>query len=112
MNIETLKDIVKVDKDQGVAELKVEGKDYKVSVSFFTGAAAVVYQVAPIAHQAPAPAAPAPVAASKSASSDASLHVIKSPFVGTFYASPSPGKPPYAKIGDKVKVGQPLCVLE
>lgn len=116
LSIESLSQIVKVAKDQGVAELKVEAKDFKVSVNFAT-APAHVHHVAPV-HAAPvaqiaAPAATAPVAApQKSATSDAGLHVIKSPFVGTFYASPSPGKPVYCKVGDKVKSGQALCVLE
>jgi acetyl-CoA carboxylase biotin carboxyl carrier protein len=112
MNLDTLKEIVKVAKDQGVAELQVEGKDYKVSVSFMTSAAPVVHH-APVAHHAPAPqAAPAAAAPAKAAASDAGLHIIKSPFVGTFYGSPSPGKPNYVKVGDKVRAGQPLCVLE
>ena len=105
MNMDTLKEIVKVAKDQGVAELEVEGKDYKVAVRFVGGAAPIVHH-APVVHHAPA-AAPA-----KAAASDAGLHVIKSPFVGTFYGSPSPGKPVYVKVGDKVRAGQPLCVLE
>jgi acetyl-CoA carboxylase biotin carboxyl carrier protein len=112
MNMDTLKEIVKVAKDQGVAELEVEGKDYKVAVRFVSGAASIVHH-APVVHHAAAPAAPAPAAASaKSAATDAGLHVIKSPFVGTFYGSPSPGKPVYVKVGDKVRAGQPLCVLE
>ena len=109
MNLDTLKEIVKVAKDQGVAELEVEGKDYKVAVRFVGGAAPIVHH-APVVHHAPAAA---PVAApAKAAASDAGLHVIKSPFVGTFYGSPSPGKPVYVKVGDKVRAGQPLCVLE
>lgn len=111
MNLDILKDIVKVAKDGGVAELKVEGKDYKVSVSFLTGAAPVIHH-APVHHAPAAPAVPAAAAAAKVVANDAGLHVIKSPFVGTFYTSPSPGKPVYAKVGDKVKKGQPLCVLE
>ena len=113
MNLDTLKEIVKVAKDQGVAELEVEGKDYKVAVRFVGGAAPIVHH-APVVHHAPAPAAaPAATAApAKAAASDAGLHVIKSPFVGTFYGSPSPGKPVYVKVGDKVRAGQPLCVLE
>lgn len=113
MNLDTIKDIVKIAKEQGVSELTVEGKDYKVTVSYATAPAHVVHHApvhhAPVAH-APAPAAaPAPKAA---AHADTGLHVIKSPFVGTFYTSPGPGKPVYAKVGDRVKVGQPLCVLE
>lgn len=114
LSIESLKEIVKVAKDQGVAELQVEAKDFKVSVNFATAPAAV-HHVQPIVHQAPvAHAAPVahPAAAPKAAVVDANIHVIKSPFVGTFYTSPSPGKPVYAKVGDKVKAGQPLCVLE
>lgn len=116
LSIDSLKEIVKVAKEQGVAELQVEAKDFKVSVNFAT-APAQIHHVAPVMHAAPVAqmAAPAPQAAAapaKAAANDAGLHVIKSPFVGTFYASPSPGKPVYCKVGDKVKAGQPLCVLE
>ncbi len=105
MDLKTLNDIVKVAKDQGVAELKVEAKDFKVSVSFMTSAA-------PVVHHAPTAAPVASAIPKAAAATDAGLHIIKSPFVGTFYSSPGPGKPIYAKIGDKVKVGQALCVLE
>lgn len=116
LSIDSLTQIVKVAKDQGVAELKVEAKDFKVSVNFATSPVHA-HHVAPVMHSAPVAhmAAPAPAAAPAAASakaSDAGLHVIKSPFVGTFYASPSPGKPVYCKVGDKVKAGQTLCVLE
>lgn len=113
MNIDTLKQIVKVAKDEGVAELKVDAKDFKVEVKFATGAIAPIQMAAPV-YQAPAQVAAAPTAAAKvtATDKDKGLHVITSPFVGTFYGSPSPGKPVYVKIGDKVKVGQPLCVLE
>jgi acetyl-CoA carboxylase biotin carboxyl carrier protein len=110
MNLDTLKEIVKVAKEQGVAELEVEGKDYKVAVRFVGGVAPIVHH-APVAH-APAPQVAAPAASAKAPASDAGLHLVKSPFVGTFYGSPSPGKPVYVKVGDKVRAGQPLCVLE
>lgn len=117
LSIESLSEIVKVAKDQGVAELKVEAKDFKVSVNFAT-APAHVHHVAPVMHAAPVAQMAAPVAAhpaaapAKAAASDAGLHIIKSPFVGTFYSSSGPGKPVYVKVGDKVKSGQALCVLE
>lgn len=107
MNIETLKEIVKLAKDEGVAELTVESTNFKVSVNFAT-AAVPVQHVQPIVHQQ----VPTAQAVAPKAASDKGLHVIKSPFVGTFYAAPSPGKPAYVKVGDKVKVGQTLCVLE
>ena len=57
------------------------------------------------AHQA-APAAAAPVVEEKK------NHVVKSPIVGTFYEAPSPGSPPFVKVGDTVEVGQVLCIVE
>lgn len=50
-------------------------------------------------------AAPAPAASGKG-------HVIKSPMIGTFYRSPSPDKPPFVNVGDEVKAGQVLCIIE
>ncbi len=111
LSIESLSEIVKVAKDQGVAELKVEAKDFKVSVNFAT-ASVPSYQVQPMMQQAPMAAVQASPAAPAKTASDAGLHVVKSPFVGTFYAAPSPGKPAYVKVGDRVKNGQSLCVLE
>lgn len=119
MNLDSIKEIVKTAKENGVSALEVETADIKVTVSFASANSAPVVHYAPAPQQAPTPQAsaqapsPAPAAApAKAAASDAGLHVIKSPFVGTFYHSPSPGKPAYAKVGDKVKAGQALCVLE
>jgi acetyl-CoA carboxylase biotin carboxyl carrier protein len=105
MNLDILKQIVKIAKDDGVAELKIDSKDFKVEVKFATGAIAPIQQSyvaqAPVA--APVSAAPAPVAAAAPKVVDSKHHVVN---------SPSPGKPLYVKVGDKVKAGQPLCVLE
>lgn len=113
VDMKGLKEFVKLAKDSGASELVYETKTLKLKVNF--GGSSVVMQSAPAVQHAPAPVA-APVAtapaAAKAAAVDANIHVVKSPFVGTFYASPGPGKPIYAKVGDKVKVGQPLCVLE
>ncbi len=67
-----------------------------------------VQHAVPVAH---APVAAAPVAAVESAPA-VQHHVVKSPIVGTFYESPSPGSPPFVKIGDVVEVGQVLCIVE
>lgn len=107
MNLDTLKQIVKIAKDEGVAELKVDAKDFKVEVRFSTGVVAPIQQTQ-YAPQAQIPSAQLAVAVAV----DSKFHMIKSPFVGTFYASPGPGKAVYAKVGDKVKSGQALCVLE
>lgn len=110
MNLDTLKQIVKVAKDEGVAELKVDTKDFKVEVRFSTGLVAPIQHTQSMTPQAPIAAAVTTVAVTPIAAEI--FHVIKSPFVGTFYASPGPGKAVYAKLGDKVKSGQALCVLE
>jgi acetyl-CoA carboxylase biotin carboxyl carrier protein len=113
VDMKGLKEFVKLAKDSGASELVYETKTMKLKVNF--GGSSVVMHSAPPVQHAPAPVA-APVvaapAAAKVAVVDANIHVVKSPFVGTFYASPGPGKPIYAKVGDKVKVGQALCVLE
>ena len=109
MNLDTLKQIVKVAKEEGVAELKVDTKDFKVEVKFSTGAVAPIQHTT---HAAPQVMQALPAVSPKAVATDAGLHIVTSPFVGTFYASPGPGKPVYTKIGDKVKVGQALCVLE
>jgi acetyl-CoA carboxylase biotin carboxyl carrier protein len=46
------------------------------------------------------------------APADADLYIVKSPIVGTYYEAPSPGTPPFVKVGDKVKEGQVLCIIE
>jgi acetyl-CoA carboxylase biotin carboxyl carrier protein len=109
LNIENLREIVKIAKDEGVTELKVESKDFKISVNFAT-THAQIHHAQPIIHQSST--VHSETVTSKVPAAESGFHVIKSPFVGTFYSSPSPSKPVYVKVGDKVKVGQPLCVLE
>ena len=106
MNLDAIKQIIKLAKDEGLAELKVDTKDIKVEVKFSTGAPVPVHYAQPqtMNTQAAVSHAKAPT--------ELNVHMITSPFVGTFYTSPSPGKPIYVKVGDRVKVGQPLCVLE
>jgi len=116
IDIKGLKEFVKLAKDSGASELIYETKTMKLKVNF--GSSSVMHSMPMQMSMAQASAAPAPASApvvsiqSKAAVVDANLHVVKSPFVGTFYGSPAPGKPAYVKIGDKVKSGQTLCVLE
>ena len=108
LSTDTLKEIIKFAKDEGVVELKIEAHDFKVSVSFANNVSPQFYHDYSVNHQTP----PSVPTAQKIPSIDSGLHIIKSPFVGTFYAAPSPGKPDYVKVGDKIKIGQALCVLE
>jgi acetyl-CoA carboxylase biotin carboxyl carrier protein len=115
IDMKGLKEFVKLAKDSGASELIYETKSVKLKVNFGGGSAVVMHTPAPVVHAAPAAAPVAKVTVSeapKAATKDANLHTVTSPFVGTFYGSPGPGKPAYVKVGDKVKVGQALCVLE
>ena len=110
VDMKGLKEFVKLAKDSGASELVYETKAVKLKVNFGGGAPVVMHH-APMAQATAAPAAKAETTKAAPAV-DPKLHVVKSPFVGTFYGSPAPGKPMYVKVGDKVKVGQPLCILE
>lgn len=130
-----LKELVEFLKENNIGEFDFERGDLKVRIKFAPqpGQSADLAQIARlIAAQpqaAPAPvvlpqvyataqppaAAPAPAdapAAPSAESEDASLHIVKSPIVGTFYEAPSPGAPSFVKIGDQVENGQVLCIVE
>ena len=66
---------------------------------------------APVQHAA-APAAAAPAAPAALVDPDAGLHIVKSPIVGTYYGSPSPGAAPFVAVGDRVEKGQVICIVE
>jgi acetyl-CoA carboxylase biotin carboxyl carrier protein len=119
------KDIAEFELERGDVKLRVKrGNSTSVTqvVAVPAAAAAPLIAHAPAAapaHSAPAappPAAPASApAAPEPTSEEAELvgaHIIKSPIVGTFYESPSPGAPPFVKPGDPVSVGQVLCIVE
>jgi acetyl-CoA carboxylase biotin carboxyl carrier protein len=89
----------------GLTELSYDTKDVTVTLS--RGGGPVGYAAAPVAA---APAAPA--AAAKKAESVQSGHLVTSPFVGTFYRSPSPDADPYVEVGSKVEKGQVICIIE
>ena len=104
MNLEKVQKFIKLAKAEGVAELKYEEKDLKISVNFNTTS------VAPAQIHSRHNSMDAAQDNIKAA--DPNVQIITSPFVGTFYSQPSPGKPSYVKSGDTVSVGQTLCILE
>ncbi len=106
-DFDKLKDFIELAKQEGVSELKYEDDGKKFFVSF-NAAPAVVSHVAPAA--TPSVAVDTQVSAVSAATDN--HHQITSPFVGTFYASPSPDKPAFVKVGDRVSKGQTLCILE
>lgn len=95
-----------------VSELEYEDKHVKIRVTMHNGAPAAAHtMVVPAAAPAPAvPAAPPP--ATKAASEPDHVHLVKSPFVGTYYSAPSPDADLFTEKGAKVTKGQTLCIVE
>src|ERR1035438_10085121 len=116
--LEELRELVDFLKANGIAEFDMERADFKVRIKF-AGAAAGIDpgQLAGLLASAGGGghipgASAAPAAAVTEAAPVEKLHEVKSPIVGTFYDSPSPGAPMFVKVGDEVEVGQVLCIVE
>ena len=93
------------------ASMKLRLGDLRLELSKYAAPAAVVPAAAPAAATAPvAVAAPAPAAEAPKAQAEGTT--VKAPLVGTFYAASAPGEAPFVSVGDTVKKGQTLCVLE
>jgi acetyl-CoA carboxylase biotin carboxyl carrier protein len=118
--LEELRELVEFLKANGIAEFDMEQDDLKVRIKFAGEPAAAaaggldVAQLSRLMASAPAAAAPAAKSAAAELANELEekLHEVKSPIVGTFYESPSPGAPPFVKVGDQVEVGQVLCIVE
>jgi acetyl-CoA carboxylase biotin carboxyl carrier protein len=125
MNQKELKELIEFLIEKDIAEFELERGDVKVKIRRAAEPApAPLHDSRYFAVSAPQPiavpsAAPVParvdIAAKAEApapDADAGLHIVKSPIVGTFYESPSPGSPPFVKVGDTLAVGQVLCIVE
>lgn len=117
MDIRKIKKLIELVEESGITELEVSEEEGTVRISRAAPAAAPVqYSVPAAAPVAAAPAASAPVAAAAPATSAAvaevSGHQVRSPMVGTFYRSPSPEAKAFVEVGQSVKVGDALCIVE
>jgi len=113
MDLRKLKTLIDLVAESGIAELEVtEGED-KVRIVKTAAAAAAAAAPAPTVVALPS-AAPTPAAAPTTAPvvAEERGHVVKSPMVGTFYRSPSPGAPAFIEQGATVKPGDTLCIIE
>ncbi len=107
------KDITEFELERGDVKLRVKRGHETHYVTASPSPAVTVSSPAPAAPAAAKPAAPAPVAApSAPPAEEVDLHYVKSPIVGTYFEAPSPGSPPFIKVGDTVKEGQVLCIVE
>ena len=123
LSFDQIKELIELVAHHRLQELQLERSGFKLTISGKdTGvrAAAVAGEPAGPASSAPgqpseAPAAagaPAPAVAAEPAPAAAGANVVRSPIVGTFYAAPSPDAEPFVRVGDRVRKGQVLCIVE
>ena len=116
MDLRKLKKLIDLVEESGIAELEVTEGEEKVRIVKSGRVASETTIAVPVAAAAPAPApapvAAAPVQAAVPAAPEHAGEVVKSPMVGTFYRSASPGAKAFVEVGDTVKKGQPVCIIE
>ena len=123
MDIKEIQELIKFVAKSGVSEVSIDRKDFKITIKAQSNAPTYVnatipaapVQALPAAAPAPvasAPAAPASAANNTSSSETSNLITIKSPMIGTFYRSSSPDKPAFINVGDEIKAGKVVCIIE
>ncbi len=123
MNQKELKELIEFLIEKDIAEFELERGDVKVKIKRggeaavatpFIAAPPVVAPVvaAPMAVPAAAPPAAPATKETPAPAAEEDLYTVKSPIVGTFYEAPSPGAPPFFRVGDTVETGQVLCIIE
>ena len=118
MDIRKIKKLIELVEESGITELEVQEEEGTVRISRAAPAvapAAVQYATTPVVAPTPAAApaqAPAVATPAPAASDELSGHLVRSPMVGTFYRSPSPEAKAFVEVGQSVKVGDALCIVE
>lgn len=110
MDLRKLKKLIDLVQESGIAELEITEGEEKVRIVKSGRPAPEGPAAVPAAPLAAAPA-PAPAAAAEPPPAIEG-HIVKSPMVGTFYRAPSPGAKPFVEVGDAVKAGQTVCIIE
>jgi acetyl-CoA carboxylase biotin carboxyl carrier protein len=105
MDIRKIKKLIEIIEESGIAELEIKEGEESIRISRYSAApAAVAYAPAPVTSMTTLVAAPA--------EEKVTGHVVKSPMVGTFYRSASPGTKVFTEVGQSVQVGDTLCIIE
>jgi acetyl-CoA carboxylase biotin carboxyl carrier protein len=118
MDLRKIKTLIELLEESGISELEVKEGEESVRIARHptgSGAPMMHYAMPPPALPAAAAPAPAPAAAAAPAAKPAPVskgHAVKSPMVGTFYRAPSPGAKSFVEVGQTVKQGQTLCIIE
>jgi len=118
MDIRKIKKLIELLEESGIAEIEIKEGEEAVRISRMPGGAAAGHHFAHLPMHTtppidvPVKIAPAPAPEIMSAKPKPNEHVITAPMVGTFYGAPSPGAKPFVEIGDEIKLGQVLCIIE
>jgi acetyl-CoA carboxylase biotin carboxyl carrier protein len=121
LDLKELKEILQILEEKDIAEFELEEEGMKLRIrkaapaSAGPASAPLVATVVPAVPAATGPTAGAtPVAAGPTAvePAEAGVTIVKSPIVGTFYRTPDPNAPPFVEVGDRIRVGQVLCIIE
>ena len=117
MDIRKVKKLIELLEESGISELEIREGEESVRISRQSKLDTTMMAMPPMQYAAPPPmsppaAAPESTTAAPSAEPEIAGHVIKSPMVGTFYRSPSPGAKPFVEVGQSVKAGDTLCIVE
>src|SRR5262245_25874836 len=117
MDIRKIKKLIELLQESGVAEIEIKEGEEAVRISRMPAGATLQYSSLPAPPMAapthlPPPVAPAVAAENAALKPRPNEHVVTAPMVGTYYAASSPGAKAFVEIGDEVKVGQVLCIIE
>lgn len=120
MELKEIQNLIKFVAKSGASEVKLEMDDIKITIKTGSETNDVTYVTQPAPMQMAAPPAPAqaaqevpaPAQAAPAQSNDDKYVTVKSPIIGTFYRKPSPDKPMFVEVGDSIKEGDTLCIIE
>ena len=112
MDLRKIKTLIELVENSGIAELEIKEGEEFVRISRTSSVVQPVYAAAPQHHSAPAASTATAPDATPAAPAVQEGHVVKSPMVGSFYRSPSPGAKVFVDIGQSVSVGETLCIIE
>jgi acetyl-CoA carboxylase biotin carboxyl carrier protein len=113
MDLRKLKKLIDLVEESGIAELEITEGEERVRIARVLAGNQPVYMQAPMAAAPTVPVAAAPAAApAEAAPAEPEGHLVRSPMVGTFYRSPSPGAKSFTEVGQSVSAGDTLCIIE
>jgi len=112
MDIRKVKKLIELLDESGIAEIEISEGDDSVRISRYGSNVAAPAPLAMPPVAAAQAAAPAPASSLTMTEAEEDGHVVPAPMVGTYYSAPSPGSAPFVQVGDRVSIGDALCIIE